>query len=86
MNFTGTLMFLYFNKCLIDNTLEEWRSITPHKDDQTVENFKYLLKEWFSALKPNSVFLTQKEQKTNTMKNPFIMIIKDLGNRLKIIN
>ena len=35
MNFTGTMMFLYFNKCLMDNALEEWHSVTPHEDDQT---------------------------------------------------
>ena len=33
MNFTGTMMFSYFNKCLMDNALEEWRSVTPHEDD-----------------------------------------------------
>ena len=30
MNFTGTMMFSYFNKCLMDNALEEWQAVTPH--------------------------------------------------------
>ena len=45
MNFTGTMMFLYFNKCLMDNALEKWHSVTPHEVDQTVETFKYLIEE-----------------------------------------
>ena len=45
MNLTGTMMYSYFNKCLLDNALEEWLPVTPHKDDQTPENFKYTLEE-----------------------------------------
>ena len=41
MDFTGAIMYSYFDKCLLDNALEEWRSVTPHEDDQTVENFKF---------------------------------------------
>ena len=33
MTFTGPLMYSYFNKCLTDNALEEWHSVTPHPDD-----------------------------------------------------
>ena len=36
MVFTGPLMYSYFGKCLPDNTLEEWHSITPHQDNQTI--------------------------------------------------
>ena len=86
MNFTGTMMFLYFNKCLTDNALEEWQSVTPHEDNQTVETFKYLIEEWFSALLPDNAFLIQKEWMTNTMKKPFVMRVKDFGNRLKTLN
>ena len=86
MNFTDLMMFLYFNKCLLDNPLEEWQSVTPHEENQTVENFKYLLEEWFSALPPGNVFLIHKEWMTNTMKKPFIMRVKDIGNRLKTVN
>ena len=40
MVFTGPLMYSYFDKCLTDNALEVWRSVTPHPDDQTIENFQ----------------------------------------------
>ena len=29
MEFTGPMMFSYFNKCPTDNALEEWRTVTP---------------------------------------------------------
>ena len=86
MEFTGSMMYSYFDKCLLDNALEEWRSVTPHEDDQTVENFKFSLEEWFIALLPDNAFLTQKEWMTNTMKKPFTMKVKDFGNRLKTLN
>ena len=79
-------MYSYFDKCLLDNTLEEWRSVMPHKDDQMVENFKFSLEEWFIALLPDNAFLTQKEWMTNTMKTPYTMKVKDFGNRLKTLN
>ena len=41
MTFTGPLSYSYFDKYVTDNTLEELRSVTPHQDDQTIENFKY---------------------------------------------
>ena len=86
MEFTGPMMFSYFNKCLTDNALEEWRAVTPHEDDQTAENFKYSIEEWFITLLPGNAFLTQKEWMTNTMKKPYIMKVKDFGNRLKTLN
>ena len=55
MAFTGLLMYSYFNKCLTDDALEEWRSVTPHPDDQTIKIF--------STLKKNSIlpyFLTMR--------------------------
>ena len=61
MNFTGTMMYSYFNKCLVDNALEEWWLVTPHENNQTPENFKYSLEEWFSTFFPDNAFLTQKE-------------------------
>ena len=86
MDFTGTMMYSYFNKCLLDNALEEWRAVTPHEEDQTEENFKYSLEEWFSTLLPDNAFLTQKEWMTNSMKKPFGMKVKDFRNRLKTLN
>ena len=86
MEFTGAMMYSYFDKCLLDNALEEWRLVTPREDDQTVENFKFSLEEWFNALLPDSAFLAQKEWMMNTMKKPFIMKVKDFGNRLKTLN
>jgi hypothetical protein len=86
MEFTGSMMYSYFDKCLLDNALEEWRSVTPHEDDQTVENFKFSLKEWFIALLPDNAFLTQKEWMANTTKKPYTMKVKDFGNRLKTLN
>ena len=86
MEFTGSMMYSYFDKCLLDNALEEWRSVTPNEDDQTVENFKFSLEEWFIALLPDNAFLTHKEWMTNTMKKPFTMKVKDFGNRLKTLN
>jgi hypothetical protein len=86
MEFTGVMMYSYFDKCLLDNALEEWRSVTPHEDDQTVENFKISMEEWFNALLPDNAFLAQKEWMMNTMKKPFIMKVKDFDNRLKTLN
>ena len=42
MEFTGAMMYTYFNKCLLDNALEEWGLVTPHEDDQTVKNSCFL--------------------------------------------
>ena len=86
MNFTGAMLYLHFNKCLLDNALEKWRAVTPHEEDHTEENFKYSLEEWFSTLLPDNAFLTQKEWMMNSMKKPFSMKVKDFGNRLKTLN
>ena len=86
MELTGAMMYSYFNKCLLDNALEEWHLVMPHEDDQTVENFMFSLEEWFNALLPDNAFLSQKEWMMNTMKKPFIMKVKDFGNRLKTLN
>ena len=86
MNFTGAMMYLYFNKCLLDNVLEEWQTVTPHEEDQMEENFKYSLEELFLTLLPDNAFLTQKEWMKNSMKKPFGMKVKDFGNRLKTLN
>jgi hypothetical protein len=86
MEFTGLMMNSYFDKCLLDNALEEWRSVTPQKDDQMVENFKFSLEEWFIAILPDNAFLTQKEWMANTMKKSYTMKVKDFGNRLKTLN
>ena len=71
MEFTGLMMYSYFNKSLTDNALEEWSWVTPNKDDQMVKNFKYFPEEWFITLLPNNTFVTQKEWMTNTMKTPY---------------
>ena len=60
--------------------------VTPHKDNQTAENFKYSIEEWFNTLLPDNAFLTQKKWMTNTMKKPYIMKVKDFGNWLKTLN
>ena len=86
MNFTGAIMFSYFDKCLLDNALDKWCLVTPHEDDQTVENFKYSLEEWFMALLLDDAFLAQKEWMANVMKKPYTMKVKDFGNRLKMLN
>jgi hypothetical protein len=86
MNFTGVIMFSYFDKCLLDNALHEWRLVTPHEDNQTVENFKYSLEEWFTALLPDDAFLAQKEWMGNVMKKSYTIKVKDFGNRLKMLN
>ena len=49
MAFTGPLLYSYFDKCLTDNALEEWRSVTPHQDNQTLENFRYPQEEWLTS-------------------------------------
>ena len=79
MEFTGPMMFSYFNKCLTDIVLEEWCIVTPHEDNQAVENFKYSIEEWFITLLPSNNFLTQKEWMTKTMKKLYIMKVKDLA-------
>jgi hypothetical protein len=86
MEFTDPMMFSYFDKCFLDHALEEWCSVTTHEDYQRVKNFKFSLEEWFNALLPNKAFLAQKEWMTNTMKKPYIMKVKDFGNRLKTLN
>ena len=45
MKISGLIMFSYFDKCLLDNALEEWCLVMPHEDDQTVENFKFSCEE-----------------------------------------
>ena len=70
MTFTGPLSYSYFDKCLTDNALEEWRSVTPHQDDQTIENFKYSQEEWLTSLLPDNAFVSQKEWMANIMCNP----------------
>ena len=37
MELKGPMMNSYLNKCLLDNVLDKWQSVTLHKDDQTVE-------------------------------------------------
>ena len=86
MTFTGPLMYSYFNKCLTDNALEEWRSVTPHPDDQTIENFQYSQEEWLTSLLPDNAFVSQKEWMTNVMRKPYSMKVKDFGNRIKTLN
>jgi hypothetical protein len=50
------------------------------------QDFQVSLEEWLSALLPNNALLTQKEWMMNTMKKPYIMKVKDFGNRLKTFN
>ena len=57
MEFTGSIMFSYFNKCLLDNALEEWCSVTLHEDDQTVKNFRFSLQERLTILLPDNTML-----------------------------
>ena len=80
------MVFAYFNTCFLDIALEEWHSVTPHEDNQTVENFKFFLLEWFNAFWPNNTFLTQKEWMTNTTKNLYTLKVKDFGNISKTLN
>jgi hypothetical protein len=86
MAFTGPLMYSYFDKCLTDNSLEEWYSVTPHPDDQTIENFQYSQGEWLTSLLPDNLFVSQKEWMTNVMHKPYSMKVKDFGIRIKTLN
>jgi hypothetical protein len=86
MEFTGLMMYSYFDKCLLENALEEWHSVMPHEDDQTVENFKFSLGEWFIAFLLDNTILTQKEWMTNTMKKPYTTKINNFDTRLKTLN
>ena len=45
MDITGSMMYSYFDKCLLDNVIDTWQLVTPHKDNQTIENFKISLQE-----------------------------------------
>jgi hypothetical protein len=83
MEFTGLMMYSSFDKCLSDNVLEEWHSVTPHEDDQMAKTFNFSLKECFIALLPDNTFLTQKEWITNIMKKLYTKKVKNFGNRLK---
>ena len=85
MAFNGPLMYSYFDKCLTDNALEERRSVTPHPDDQMIENFQYSQEEWLTSLHPDNAFVYQKEWMTNVMRKPYSMKIKDFGNRKKTL-
>jgi hypothetical protein len=40
---------LLLQQVSLDNAFEEWRSVTPHEDDQTVKNFKFSMEEWLNA-------------------------------------
>ena len=86
IEFTGSIIFSNFQKCLLDNAFEEWNLVMPHEDDQTVENFKFSLQKWFTSLLPNNSFFAQKEWMTNTMEKPYFMKVNDIGNRLKTLN
>ena len=86
MAFSGSLMFSYFNKCLTDSALEEWQLVTPHQDDQTIENFQYFQEEWLTPLLPDNAFVSQKEGMTNVMQKPYSMKVKDFGNIIKTLN
>ena len=86
MAFTGPLLYSYFDKCLTDNALEEWRSVTPHQDDQTIESVKYSQEEWLTFLLPDNAFVSQKEWMTNAMHKPYTMKVKDFGNCIKTLN
>jgi hypothetical protein len=57
MEFTSPMIFLYIDKCLLNNALEEWCSVMPHQEDQTIKNFKFSLEEWFTALLSDNAFL-----------------------------
>jgi hypothetical protein len=83
---TGSLMFSYFDKCLADNALEEWHSVTPHSDNQIEENFDVSIEEWLTSLLPDNAFVSQKEWITNMMQKPYTMKVKDFGNCLKTPN
>ena len=86
MAFTGPLSYSYLDKCLTDNTLEEWRSVTPHQDDQALENFKYSQEEWLTSLFPDNTFVSQKEWMAHIMCKPYTMRVKNFGNQIKILN
>ena len=49
MTFTSPLSYLYFDKGLTNNALEEWHLVTLHQDDQTIETFKYSQEEWLTS-------------------------------------
>ena len=40
MDFTGSMMYSYFSKCLTDNVLLIWCLVIPNKENQRFENFK----------------------------------------------
>ena len=86
IEFTGPMLFSYFNKCLLDYAPDVWWSVMLHKDDPTIKNFKFSLKEWVTTLLPDNNFLAQKEWMTHTMKKPYTIKVKDLGNNLKMLN
>jgi hypothetical protein len=79
MAFTGPLMFSYVSKCLTDNDLEDWQSVTLHQHNQTIENFYYSQEEWLTSLLPDNVFVSQKDWKTNVIHKPYTMKEKDFG-------
>jgi hypothetical protein len=86
MKLTGSLIFSYFDKGLAHNALEEWRSVMPHSDNQTTENFDYSIEEWLISLLPDNAFVSQKEWMTNMMRKPFTMKMKYFGNHLRTLN
>ena len=78
MELTASLMFSYFDKCLADNSLEEWHSVMPHIDNQTAENFDISIEIWLTSLLPDNAFVSQKEWITNMMQKSYTMKVKDL--------
>jgi hypothetical protein len=83
MAFSGPLMNPYFGKWLPDNALEEWCSVTPHQDDQSIQNFEYSQEEWLTSLLPNNASDSQKELVAIVMCKPYSMKVKDFGNCIK---
>ena len=57
MGYSGPIMYSYFDKCLLNDALEEWQSIMPHEGDQTVENLEFSLEEWVTNILPDNAFL-----------------------------
>ena len=62
IDLTGSILYSYFDKCLLDNVLDkwQWQWLTPHEDNQTIKNFKFSLEELLTALHLDDAFCSSK--------------------------
>ena len=78
-------LYVYFRKCLGGIALETYDNLLVEIDDRSNENFRRLLSDLLASFCDSTVYLDQKRYIDNFQK-PFKMSVRELSNRLVIIN